>query len=165
MKKICIMLLCLVMFLSACVSEPVDNNPPAKTESKYTFKVVSSDNFEIKIDQNMADVLAAIGEPLSYFEAASCAFEGLDKTYTYAGFVITTRPDGDKDYVNSVFLTDDSVMTPEGLFIGSSAQDVIGACGETNKTDTLISYTDGNTSLNFILKDGNVISIEYIPAS
>lgn len=166
MKKFSILLLCFVLFFSACGSEPEkDTNSPAKSESKYTFKVVSADNFEIKIDQDMAEVLAGIGDPLAYFEAASCAFDGLDKTYTYAGFVITTRPDGDKDYVNAILLTDDSVTTPEGLYIGSSAEAVIESYGEAERTDTRISYVDGNTTLSFILKDGYVISIEYIPVS
>ena len=50
----------------------------------------------VAVNDDMADVLSALGEPQSYFEAESCAFEGLDKTYTYSGFVITTRPDGEK---------------------------------------------------------------------
>ena len=112
----------------------------------------------------MSEALTALGEPLSYFEAASCAFEGLDKTYTYAGFTVMTRPDGNKDYINAIFLTDDSLTTAKGIYIGSSADDVIAAYGETSKTDTLISYTDGNTTLNFILKESKVISIEYVPA-
>ncbi len=173
MKRICILLLCFLLVFSSCATPPDDNNKPDNYEtdnkqhetvkSKYTFKATSSDSFEIYIDQDMADVLSAIGEPLSYFEAASCAFSGLDKTYTYAGFVITTRPDGDKDYVNSIFLTDDSVTTPEGLYIGVSADKVISTYGNGTQTDALISYKDGNTSLNFIMKNSSVISIEYIP--
>ena len=113
----------------------------------------------------MKEVLEALGEPLSYFEAASCAFDGLDKTYTYAGFQILTRPDGDKDYINSIILTDDSVTTPEGVYIGVTEADVTAKYGTpAQKTDTLLSYTDGGTALNFILKNGTVISIEYIPA-
>ena len=141
---------------------PNDNTSTA--ESKYSFKVESKNNFELKIDQDMSEALTALGEPLSYFEAASCAFEGLDKTYTYAGFTVMTRPDGNKDYINAIFLTDDSLTTAKGIYIGSTADEVISAYGESTKTDTLISYTDGNTTLNFILKDSLVISIEYVPA-
>lgn len=133
--------------------------------SNYVFIVESANSFALSIDRDMKDVLAALGEPLSYFEAASCAFEGLDKTYTYAGFTVTTRPDGDKDYVNCVYLTDDSLTTPEGLYIGAAARDVLDCYGTPNQqTDTLISYVSGNTVLNFILKDSAVISIEYLPA-
>jgi hypothetical protein len=34
----------------------------------------------------------------------------------------------------------------------------------TTESDTLITYTDGNATLSFVLKDTRVISIEYIPA-
>ena len=172
MKRIIALILALIssLLLVSCGSnknngttETTPNENTGKTESKYTFKVENKNDFKVKIDQDMSEVLSALGEPLSYFEAASCAFEGLDKTYTYAGFTILTRPDENKDYVNAIFLTDDSLTTAKGIYIGSSAEEVISAYGETEKTDTLISYTDGNTTLNFIMKDGKVVSIEYIP--
>ena len=127
--------------------------------------VFRSGDTAVAIDQDMAEVLAALGEPKEYFEAESCAFEGLDKTYTYAGFVITTRPDGDRDFVNSIVLTDDSVTTPEGVYLGASAEAVTSAYGSADgATDTFLPYTKGNTALNFVLSGGKVISIEYLPA-
>lgn len=176
MKKRSLILLVLLLagLLTSCGNAADSENKTANTanssaavaESKYVFQVANKDQFQVKIDQNMSDVLAALGEPLSYFEAASCAFEGLDKTYTYAGFIITTRPDGEQDFVNSVRLTDDSVTTPEGVYIGVTPDAVIAAYGEAaEQTDTLIQYTDGNTSLNFTLQDGAVISIEYLSAT
>ena len=118
----------------------------------------------ISIDQNISEVLDAIGEANSYFEAASCAFEGLDKTYTYSGFVITTRPEGDEDLVNSILLTDDSVTTAEGIYIGSPQADVLATYGDSSTENNVIQYTLGNTTLNFILEESVVLSIEYIPA-
>lgn len=168
MKRFLIVVLSAALALTfvSCLA-PADNGgqggKPAK-DSKYFFTVASKDDFAVKIDSDMADVLAVLGEPLKYFEAASCAFEGLDKTYTYAGYVVLTRPDGKKDYVNSIQLTDDSVTTPEGAYIGMTADAVKGIYGKpTAESATLISYTDGNTTLNFVLKDAKVISIEYIP--
>ncbi|MBE6539225.1 MAG: hypothetical protein E7674_00605 [Ruminococcaceae bacterium] len=171
MKKIALMVLCLLLAVSlfSCTTEDANNNSQSEngtqSGSKYVFNVASKNNYTVKLDMNMKEVLEALGEPLSYFEAASCAFDGLDKTYTYAGFQILTRPDGDKDYINSIILTDDSVTTPEGVYIGVTEADVTAEYGTpAQKTDTLLSYTDGGTALNFILKNGTVISIEYIPA-
>ena len=131
----------------------------------FFFAVSKADGYVVTINDNMADVLAALGEPLSYFEAASCAFEGMDKTYTYSGFVITTQPGEDgQDYINSVRLTDDSVTTPEGVYIGCSADDVTAAYGEGSRTENVISYTKGDSAMNFILEGDKVISIEYLPA-
>lgn len=152
---------------SAQTSTDADN-ADAGEEAAFVFSVWSSDRsvlYAIGPDMDMADVLAALGEPQTYFEAESCAFEGLDKTYTYAGFVIETRPDGEKDYVNAVLLTDDSVATDEGIYIGSSRADVLAAYGETDgSVPSLLSYTQGGCTLNFILDGDNVISIEYLPA-
>ena len=167
MKRFLVLFLSVILALSfASCTAPVDNGQggkPAK-DSKYFFKVASKDNYAVKIDADMADVLEALGQPLKYFEAASCAFDGLDKTYTYAGYVILTRPDGKKDYINSIQLTDDSVQTPEGAYIGMTTDAVKGIYGDpTEETATLLSYTNGNTTLNFVLKDAKVISIEYLP--
>lgn len=139
---------------------PVGSQAPAAPES-YVFL---AGDFAVSIDQDMADVLSALGKEQSYFEAASCAFEGLDKTYTYPGFQIITRPEGDKDYVNSILLTDDSVTTPEGLYIGSSKEEVIAAYGEGESSGSAIMYTKDNVTLSFILENDTVISIEYLPA-
>ena len=144
--------------------ETSENGKNEGAETGYVFTVRSAGGYAVAIDGNMADALEALGEPISYFEAASCAFEGLDKTYTYSGFIITTRPDGERDLVNSVLLTDDSAATPEGVYIGCSEEDVTAAYGEGERSENMISYTKGNSALNFILKDGKVISVEYLAA-
>ena len=134
--------------------------PGGADVGEYVFR---ANGVNVSINDDMAGVLAALGEPQSYFEAESCAFEGLDKTYTYSGFVITTRPEGEKDYVNSILLTDDSVTTPEGIFIGSSGDDVIAAYGQSPAGfATLLTYTKNGTVLNFVLSEDKVISLEYL---
>lgn len=147
------------------------SNPPAESQAPnlpeaypdtYFFLV---GDFAVTIDQDMAEVLAALGEPQSYFEAASCAFEGLDKIYTYSGFQITTRPEGDKDYVNSILLTDDSVTTPEGAYIGALKEDAYAAYGQRSEGPSgSLSLTLDNVTLSLICENDKVISIEYLPA-
>ena len=162
----------LTLSLAACGggNAPAGGESPAPQNSAapqaagaYVF--TTGDGVTVSVDEDMAQVLTDLGEAQSYFEAESCAFEGLDKTYTYPGFVITTRPDRENDYVNSIRLTDDSVSTVEGVYIGSSEADVKAAYGEDGGADQgMLSYTAGGVSLNFILEDGAVISIEYLPA-
>ena len=135
------------------------------TPSEGAAFLFVTDGTEITVNENMADVLAALGEPQSYFEAESCAFDGLDKTYTYAGFVITTYPDGERDFINSIRLTDDSAATPEGAYIGCTADQVRAVYGDAKDGPvSALSYTKGDTTLNFILDGDAVISIEYLPA-
>lgn len=140
---------------------------PAAGSGAFVFQAeTSAGTVSVSINEDMAEVLAALGEPQSYFEAASCAFDGLDKSYTYSGYRITTRPEGEKDFVNSILLTDDSVTTPEGIYIGCTAEEVTAAYGESEPAgaDTVLAYTKGDAALNFVLEDGKVVSIEYLPA-
>ena len=162
----------LTLSLAACGggNAPAGGESPAPQNSAapqaagaYVF--TTGDGVTVSVDEDMAQVLTDLGEAQSYFEAESCAFEGLDKTYTYPGFVITTRPDGENDYVNSIRLTDDSVSTVDWVYIGISEADVKAGYGEDGGADQgMLSYTAGGVSLNFILEDGAVISIEYLPA-
>ena len=169
--------LAVLVSLAACGGDPAANasdsgsgpagsaEPSGKQPSGADAFSFAVNGTEVTVNDNMADVLAALGEPQSYFEAASCAFEGLDKTYTYAGFIITTYPDGDRDFVNSVRLTDDSAATREGIYIGCTAEQVRAAYGEEDDGPIgALSYSKGDTVLNFILSDGVVVSIEYLPA-
>ena len=145
--------------------EPAPQTGSAAPEAGGSYVFTTGGGATVSVDEDMAQVLSDLGEAQSYFEAESCAFEGLDKTYTYPGFVITTRPEGEKDYVNSIRLTDDSVSTGEGIYIGSTEADVKAAYGEDGGADQgMLSYTAGGVSLNFILESGAVISIEYLPA-
>lgn len=186
MKKLLCLLMALVLVLglTACgggksdqpakTDTPVNTDQPAKTDApaKTDEPAVQDDSWffragatKVFIDANMADVKAALGEPNSYFEAESCAFEGLDKTFTYTGYVITTRPDDDQDFISSILLVDDSVSTPEGLYIGSTEADVERIYGEQDAPPTgLYAYTKGNACLQMIVKEGKVISIEYLVA-
>ena len=61
------------------------------SEGVNGFVFISGD-VQIVIDAEAEPIVEALGEPKSYFEAASCAFEGLDKIYTYGGFEVNTYP-------------------------------------------------------------------------
>jgi hypothetical protein len=131
--------------------------PPAY--KGYTF---THSGTTIAIDADFSPILAALGEPRAYFEAESCAFEGLDKIYTYFGFEIDTYPQGERDFVSAIVLKDDTVATSEGLRIGSTKAEMEAAYGtpRVNDNGQLIYDKDG-MRLCFILEDDTVISIEY----
>ncbi len=172
MKKICVLLvsIALICCLVACgtADQPLDssdNTASADSNAEKSEHIFVYNGVNVSVNDEMSELLSKLGEPKSYFEAASCAFDGLDKTYTYSGFVITTRPEGEKDYVNSILLTDDSVTTTKGVYIGSSREDVVAAYGESSGVvSSKLTYSDGGVSLNFIIENGKVISIEYLPA-
>lgn len=130
------------------------------TGKGYTF---SANGATIGMDVDAAPILEKLGEPASYFEAASCAFEGLDKMYTYSGFELDTYPAEDgKDLVSAVILKDDSVSTPEGVSIGDAKDKVSEAYGDGFKEDgDALVYEKDGMKLSFIMQDDAVASIEY----
>ena len=156
-KLICIILaLTALMALTAC-----DGEEPDAAEAKYVFV---ANGVEIRIDAPADTVLPALGEPKSYDESPSCAFEGLDKVYVYAGFKIQTYPLNGKDYIYSVSLTDDSVATPESVAVGAGKDQVTAAYGTpTTQSDTEMVYRDTQSKmhLQFLLRDGKVTNIQY----
>ncbi len=160
---------------SGSATESSDTNALASTESteaesqtaqtqtaSYSGYVFLYKNTTIAVDADMAEVLEALGDPKSYYEAASCAFEGLDKIYTYASFEIDTYPTNDKDYISLIVLKDDSVSTAEGVYIGDSLGHLQEVYGEPSAESTgqLIYEKDG-MKLCFIIQDEKVVSIEY----
>ena len=122
--------------------------------------VFQSGDVTIAMNAEAAAIVEALGEYDDYFESESCAFDGLDKEYTYGSFILRTYPLEDVDYVSSVEIRDDLVSTPEGISIGSSAEDVVEAYGEPAEEGTY-SYTKGDCTLLFLVTDGAVSSIQY----
>lgn len=112
-------------------------------------------------------VLDALGEPVSYTETASCAFDGLDKTYYFGSFYLSTYPMEGEEYVYSVWFADDSVSTEEGIRIGSRQSEVEAVYGtEGFSAPDVCLLTEGNIKLTILLTDGVVTSVQYeaIPA-
>lgn len=154
------------------ISGDVNNNPAAATEvmadeaaaevttNGYVFTSAGTD---VVIDAKAEPIIAALGEPVTYFEATSCAFGDLDKTYTYRGFEVDTYSLEGVDYVSAVVLLDDSVTTPEGLAIGDSASKVAEVYGEaTQDTGSMLVFKKDKMKLDIQITDDAVTSIQYL---
>jgi len=141
-------------------SDPARKEVPApEAGSKLVFVYRDC---PLPMNSEFAPLLDDIGEADSYFEAASCAFDGLDKTYTYSDVEIITYPDGDADYISSIRLLSSAAATPEGVTIGSSRDEVEAAYGEDCEVfGEQYTYEDGDTQLNILFQDDAVISVEY----
>lgn len=172
MKKVIALLaaVCLLLTMSACANE----KNPAKTDPQNNDTTASTpvgdpdayfftyEGTEIRLHADMAAILQALGEPKKYTESTSCAFEGLDKTYQYDSFVITTYPVGDKDYVYSFWFLDDFAQTNEGIKIGDSQDKVEQAYGaEVFNGKNAYTMKKGDGIFEVIIKDGVVDNITY----
>lgn len=142
--------------------EETGETPDAKAPAKgYTF---TYNGVTAGMDMEAAPLLDALSiKPVDYYEAASCAFDGLDKIYSFGSFEIHTYPVDDKDYIQMIVLRDDMVGTNEGISIGAAKDDVISAYGNGKENESLgmLEYAKDGMTLAFVIKDNHVVSIEY----
>lgn len=142
-----------VLLTCACgkVKEVKDND--ANYELKYngiTFELGG----EFTVDK--------YGKELEYSETPSCAFEGLDKTYIYDHYEVATYPDGDKDYILSIYFIDTDITTTEGVAIDDTKDKMTRVYGtDYEEENNIITYTKGKTQLIFMFQEDRIISIEY----
>ncbi len=136
------------------------------TEESFAFKTPAG--AEISIGDS-DKVISDLGRYLSKDESASCGgIPGNDCVYAYNGFRVKTTPakDGGSE-ICQIELTDDSVKTPEGLYIGMSAEDAKGAMsgkGIYAESGASFNYTKGNCKLQIAVRDGKVSGITYLTA-
>lgn len=141
-------------------SVEIADNVSDKGPAGYGFKVSGT---EIYMDESADALIGKLGEADEYYEAASCAFDGMDKVYVYDGFEVDTYPSEDGDKISAVVLLSDSVSTPEGIFIGSSIDNVTEIYGDDYETeDDSMIFTSEGMRLCFVHKDGVVTGIEYL---
>ena len=183
MKKLILMMtMVLVVMLCACGGEntkTIEGEVAATTDNTQTTEEVTEEkagestvsykgyayihnDVVIEIDAQAAPIIEQLGDAISYFEAPSCAFEGIDKIYTYTSFEIDTYPLEGVDYVSGVTFKDDSITTPEGIAIGDSIDKVKEVYGsEFAEENGMIVYEKDDMKLCFIVADDAVVSIEY----
>lgn len=126
----------------------------------FTYKRVT-----VYMNGSAEKLLNKAGRPKSKSESKSCAYDGMDRTYTYKDFVVKTYSKSAKgrEYINSIVLLTSKVSTKEGIKIGSSKNDVIDAYGRARANFGVYTYTKGKCRL-MIEMDSNdkVSSITYL---
>lgn len=131
---------------------------------------VTAEDFQITLNERKLNLNAVFstgyyGESLSYYEAESCGFAGLDKIYTYTDYEIYTYPVNAKDQVLEIkFL--ENTKTSKKIGVGSTLADVKKVYGEKGvETGNLLEYTFDHSVLSMLLDNGRVseLSFVYLP--
>lgn len=126
------------------------------------YRFIPSEGIVLFMHQEAAAVLEALGEPLTFMEAPSCAFQGTDRIYGFGSYELTTYEKDGMEYLYDIYFLDDSITTEEGIYIGCSKADMEAAYG-TGYEESSGAYTyekDGMT-LQFLTENGTVIAIRY----
>jgi hypothetical protein len=165
MKKLSLIII-LLLLLTGCSggAEPVTGGMPEEAgDNGPVGYVFETGGVTIAMHDEVEPILQALGESMDYFEAESCAFQGMEKVYTYSGFELHTYEMDGVDYVAAVVFLDDSVCTKEGVYLFSALEDVLDAYGDGyTKTNDMYSYDLGGTRLSFLIENDEVTSIEYL---
>lgn len=175
MKKFLAIILALVTVVaaSACGAEsaPEAAEPDAEADNAAAPAIGDELYFDyrgtvIAVHAEAAPILAVLGEPMSCTEQPSCAFQGLDRSYYFGSFYLETYEKDGAEYVSGFWFVDDTVQTPEGIYIGSAQAEVEQAYGADAFNGTnAYSLRRGDSKLTVILTDGAVSSIQYTYAS
>ena len=144
----------MLLSMAGCGSQEPDPG-----QEKFTF---TYHDIQIQPGDEAAPVTDALGAPKSYTEEASCAFEGVDKTYYYGSFYLSTYPMEGVDYVYSIWFVDDTVATAENIRIGSTQSQVEQTYGmECFNGTNGYTMTKGQSKLTILIEEGLVSSIRY----
>lgn len=137
----------------------------SQASEAFCFRV---NGVDVAPDMDMDAILeqGQLGESKSMYEAPSCAGQGTDYIYDFNAYEIETYPAEDgKNRIAYIILKDDTVSTAEGVDLSMTKEDCIGVYGEAyEESENKLTYTRGNTKLNFILEGENIVSIEYVSA-
>lgn len=154
-----------VVFLNRPSTEPtavVEDNMDASQEAENTEDVYVFDDNGKKLTLGVEYSSLDLGEPADYYEVQSCAFDGMDKIYTFDNYEVHTYPDNGTDKVLSIYFLNDQVSTTEGVKIGDSLSSMLEVYGDGyEQLDTQYTYSKGLTQLRFIVENDAITSIEY----
>lgn len=151
------MTLCLALLFAFAMTTVTKAAPKGY---KFTYSGVS-----VYMNSKASKLLQKAGNPTKKTESKSCAYDGMDRTYTYSNMIIKTYSKSDKgaEYINSIELLTSSVQTAEGIKVGSSKNDMIDAYGRGRSQFGVYTYTKGKCKLMIELDSKDKVSkITYL---
>ena len=122
--------------------------------------------YPVRVDS--AEVLSVLGDDCEKDEQISCVYDGMDKTFTYDGIIVSTVPVDGKDVIEMFTITSADYSTTRNITVGASRDDVIAAYGENYWDDGYVTYTESGDENNIsemriqFLFEGDTVSEIYI---
>lgn len=155
--RLALIALCALLAFSGCSQQP------SSGFSQEDLVLNVSDN-TYRCGDDIQTVVADLGEGYEYAEGKSCAYDGLDKTYSYPQAEFYTNPLEEGDMLTEIYTEDPSVTTSKGIAVGATRQEVEDAYGQPDEDDgyTLtyrVSDEAGEPALCFDMENDTVIAI------
>ena len=138
-------------------------DPNAVQAGAYGDLYFTANGYSFGIYDPIDEVLSHISSTASFAEQ-SCAFEGEDVYYFFSGFEVMANQIDGAERVTAINLVDDTVKTPEGVFIGMTEEALCEAMHCSPDEDGLYVTEDGTAQRNITVLDGTVRAVSYLPA-
>ena len=153
----------LLLMLGCAASDAVFVDPNAVQGGGYGELYFEANGVRFGIFDEAEPVLSALPAPRSTFTGETCAFDSRDEYYRFSGFELMTNEIDGVARITAITLADDTVKTPQGLYIGMPEPDAKEAFPALSEHDWQL--TDGTAQLSVIVRDGVIASIVYTPSN
>lgn len=154
-------LLMLTLCLVACGEGGKTDGDADSADFYVTYRGV-----KIQLGKDARAATDALGEALSVSELGDCGGLGAQVRYTYSSLAVYALVDkNDNAVVDQIELYDDSITTPEGVYIGMSEEDARAKLEGAAEKGGALTVTKGKYSLKVTLDGGKVTEINYITDS
>ena len=159
MKKI----LCFVIALVCALGLASCKDKASETDSAVAF-YVEYNGAKIELGAQADKIIERLGEPQSVREIGDCGGLGAQVKYSYPSLYVYVLESNTKgNVIDQITFRDDVVITPEGVYIGMSAEDAKQKLGEpTAQSDTSLEYVKGSFILRLVIKNSAVEQIDYM---
>lgn len=155
MKRMLTLLLAVLLLACGCSQKPA---------AGFTADdlILNIDGTAYRCGTKIEMVIAGLGEDYEYAEGKSCAYDGLDKTYTYEAVEFFTNPLSDGDMVSEIYTESDTVTTTKEIAVGATKAEVLAAYGTATKdANNMLVYrpSEAQAALCFELAEDTVVAI------
>lgn len=159
MKKI----LCAAIALLCALGLVACKDKAAETGSGVAF-YVEYNGTKIELGAKADKIIESLGEPQSVREIGDCGGLGAQVKYSYPSFyVYVLESDAKGNIIDQITFRDDVVTTPEGVYIGMSAEQAKQKLGDPSaQSDTALEYQKDSFLLRLVIKGGAVEQIDYM---
>ncbi|MDY5577511.1 MAG: hypothetical protein SPF70_08635 [Lachnospiraceae bacterium] len=158
-KTYIVLVFVMLSLLAGCQEQGNDKTEGENKKEEYYYEYQGE---KIIPGQKVEQVLEILGDDYEYFEAKSCAVDGMDMFYYYQNITLVVNEIEGEKVVVGLYFKNDTVATEKGIRINSTYEEVAQAYGsDYERNGTELEYSSENTVLAIGMEDGAVASIEY----
>ena len=121
--------LSILLALAAALTVSLSGCSGSSTSDSDLVLNIGGDSYTCAV--GIDTVTGALGEDYEYAEGLSCAYDGLDKTFTYEEATFYTNPMERGDTVSEIYTESTDVTTSKGITVGATKDEVLAAYGDS----------------------------------